>query len=83
MLIFYRMPADFLRIPFILIRIRFVETRLRIRPKIEKIPTFSKTLFVLITQKMIYYSKDIENFNSNENKIVNYYFLCIYGEKKM
>ena len=34
-------------------RIRFVEKRIRIRPKIEKIPAFFITFFLLITQIMI------------------------------
>ena len=52
-------------VPFHVIRIRIL---LRIRPKIEEMPTFFYNFFLLITQKIIYYNINIENINSNEKK---------------
>ena len=61
--------------------IRFVEKLirilLRIRPKIEEIPTFFITFFLLITQKIIYYCMNIENFNSNEKNLNNDLFMYL------
>ena len=52
-------------------RIRFVETRIRIRPKIEKIPTYFYIFFSFDYLKMIYNLKILKNIeNSNEKKIL-------------
>ena len=67
-------------------RIRFAETRIRIllwiRPKIEEIPTFLITFFLLITQKMIYYYINIENIDSYEKQNLNEDFFYVFKVKK-
>ena len=57
-------------------RIHFVEAR--IRPKIEKIPTYFYIFFSFDYPKMIYNLKILKNIeNSNEKKILLTIFLCI------
>ena len=55
-------------------RIRFTEKRIRIRPKIEKILTFSMPIFLLIAQEMIYYYIDLKILIQKKKKILNDFF---------